>query len=314
MEVEGRRTIFSSYAMIEYDAHSWTDHLFDIKGSMVQEIFGRVLLVAGWSLMVVLFHYYVRPVAVASTLHALVGIALGLLLVIRTNASYDRFWEGRRMWGGIVNESRNLARGAAAFLRHQPALLEPIVLWTVAFSYSSMHALRGSKGLGPIAKRLPRAEVEETLDAQHVPSAVAQRISNLLADARSEGHISDYVAITIDNNVQLLIDYLGACERIHKTPLPFAYVVHLRRALILYCLTLPFALLDSFGWSTVIDTLLIAYIFFGIEEIGVEIEDPFGEDDNDLPLENICNTIEENLLAVIVDKQASGLIGKGAVA
>jgi putative membrane protein len=105
--------------------------------------------------------------------------------------------------------------------------------------------------------------------------------------------------MTLDNNVQLLIDYIGACERIHKTPLPFAYVVHLRRALILYCLTLPFALIESYGWSTVIDTLLIAYILFGIEEIGVEIEDPFGKDDNDLPLEQICATIERNLLSVI---------------
>jgi putative membrane protein len=109
----------------------------------------------------------------------------------------------------------------------------------------------------------------------------------------------------------LLIDYIGACERIHKTPLPFAYVVHLRRALILYCITLPFALIESYGWSTVIDTLLIAYILFGIEEIGVEIEDPFGEDDNDLPLEKICATIEGNLLSVIQGHGAEPM-GKSA--
>ena len=90
-----------------------------------------------------------------------------------------------------------------------------------------------------------------------------------------------------------------------QTPLPFAYVVHLRRALILYCVTLPFALIEAYGWSTVVDTLLIAYTLFGIEEIGVEIEDPFGEDDNDLPLEQICGTIERNLLAAI--NQENGL-------
>lgn len=285
--------------MIEYDAHKWVDHLFDIKGSMVREITGRVLLVVAWAAVVVAFHEYVRPVAVPSTVHALVGVAIGLLLVIRTNASYERFWEGRKMWGGMVNESRNLARSSSAFLRNQPATTNAIILWTVAFAYSSMHILRGSKSIGPMSERLPDNEVRETLAAEHVPSAVALRISKLLEEARRQGHISDFVAMTLDNNVQQLVDYVGACERIHKTPLPFAYVVHLRRALILYCVTLPFALIESYGWSTVVDTLLIAYILFGIEEIGVEIEDPFGVDDNDLPLEQICVTIESNLLAVI---------------
>ncbi len=108
--------------------------------------------------------------------------------------------------------------------------------------------------------------------------------------------------MALDQNVQLLIDSLGACERIRKTPLPFAYVVHLRRALILYCFTLPFALVESFGWGTILATLLVAYIFFGIEEIGVEIEDPFGQDDNDLPLDRICATIEQNLIALLEDE------------
>ncbi len=298
--------------MIEYDAHKWLDHLFDIKGSMVREIVWRVLLVVAWSAAVVAFHVFVRPVAVPSTIHALVGVALGLLLVIRTNASYERFWEGRKMWGGMVNESRNMARAATAFLRPHPKLLEPVILWTVAFSYASMHVLRGQKSIGPMAERLPADEVSAALSAEHVPSAIALRISSLLAEARTRGHISDYVAMTLDNNVQLLIDYIGSCERIHKTPLPFAYVVHLRRAIIIYCLTLPFALLDSYGWSTILDTLLIAYILFGIEEIGVEIEDPFGEDDNDLPLEQICDTIERNLLSVIAEGREARQLTQGA--
>jgi putative membrane protein len=91
--------------------------------------------------------------------------------------------------------------------------------------------------------------------------------------------------------VQQLIDYCGACERIHGTPLPYPYMVHLRRALLLYCFTLPFALVREFGWITIFDTVMVTYIFFGIEEIGVEIEDPFGHDDNDLPLADFCRNI-----------------------
>lgn len=258
---------------------------------------------AGWASLVVgldlLLQSRVGSLEVPPTVHALAGVALGLLLVFRTNASYERFWEGRKLWGGIVNETRNLARAASVFLAQEPALRAAAIRWTAAFAYSSMHALRDEKSLGPLAQQLPAGEVDETLAAQHVPLAVSRRITGLLAEARRRQHLSDYLLVTIDANVQQLIDYLGGCERIKKTPLPFAYVIHLRRALILYLFTLPFALVEQFGWATVAFTLIISYILFGIEEIGVEIENPFGTDANDLPLEDICATIEKNLLAVI---------------
>ncbi len=297
--------------MIQYDAHKWTHHLFDIKGSVVRQIFWRVMLFVVWSVGVVAFNKYVRPVAVPSTVHTLIGVALGLLLVFRTNASYERFWEGRKLWGGIVNESRNIARASAAFLRERPDLLRPVVFWTAAFPYAAMNSLRGGRGIGPLAERLPKDEVADALAAQHVPSAVARRITNELVRARDEGHLSDYIAATIDSNVNLLIDYIGSCERIQKTPLPFAYVVHLRRALILYCLTLPFALVETYSWTTAGYTLLIAYILFGIEEIGVEIENPFDEDDNDIPLDQICANIEGNLLAVLEETRAEESLSEG---
>ncbi|MEW5852618.1 MAG: bestrophin family ion channel [Myxococcota bacterium] len=280
--------------MIQYDAHNWREHLWDVKGSMVADIAARVMACVAWSAAVTWVHLKVTPVAFPATLHSLVGLALGLLLVFRTNASYDRFWEGRKLWGGIVNETRNLARASRALISDD-ALVREIVGWTVAFPYACMHSLRGVKSLGAAADALPPDEVAEVVKAAHVPTAVALRISQTLQRARLQGLISDYVQMTVDANVQQLIDYIGGCERIHKTPLPFAYVVHLRRALILYTFTLPFALVDSFGWGTVLGTLVLAYTFFGIEEIGVEIEDPFGEDDNDLPLEDICRTIETNL-------------------
>jgi putative membrane protein len=111
--------------------------------------------------------------------------------------------------------------------------------------------------------------------------------------------MSDYIQVMLEHNVQLLVDYLGACERIHQTPMPFAYMVHLRRAMIIYCFTLPFALVESFGWLAIVATMFVAYTFYGIEEIGVEIEDPFGTDENDLPLEQICETVERNLFALV---------------
>jgi len=102
--------------MIDYHPHDWTNHLFAVRGTMVREISGRVSACFLWSAVVVVFHHTVRDVHVSSTTHGLVGLALGLLLVFRTNASYDRFWEGRRLWGSIINETRNLARSSCAFL------------------------------------------------------------------------------------------------------------------------------------------------------------------------------------------------------
>ncbi len=291
--------------MISYNPHDWRSHLLDIRGSMLPEIMGRVALCVGWSVLVTAAHELLPPwihgfsLSVPSTVHTLIGTALGLLLVFRTNSSYDKFWEGRKLWGGMVNECRNLARQATTLLTAAPELQRELILWTASFPYAAMSALRGAKALAPSSKDLPQADVGAVLAAQHMPLAVAQRISRAAVTARNRQVISDQMLMLFDQNVNLLIDYIGACERIHKTPIPFAYMVHLRRALILYCFTLPFVLVEPLHWWTVGGTLLVAFVFFGIEEIGVEIEDPFGFDENDLPLERFCQTIEGNLLAVM---------------
>src|SRR3954447_22157170 len=125
--------------MIDYDKHEWTQHLFEVRGSMVREIVGRVSVCMLWSVAVVAFHHLVRDVHIAPTPHTLVGVALGPLLVFRTNSSYDRFWEGRRQWGSIINESRNLGRAARAFLGRDRGLFEEVVHWTITFPYATMH-------------------------------------------------------------------------------------------------------------------------------------------------------------------------------
>lgn len=284
--------------MIHYDPHKWLDHLFDIRGTLVREISFRVLACVVWAAMVLSVNNWVRPVGIGVTLHSLVGVALGLLLVFRTNASYDRFWEGRKLWGGIVNETRNLVRMATVNLGEAQDLVWRLTRWTAIFPWTAMSALRGESALGPVANELDELEREALAGSQHLALHAALRMSECLLEARKRGGLTDIVHMAMDQNVQLLVDYLGGCERIRKTPLPFAYVVHLRRALIIYCFTLPFALVDMFGWWTLLDVLLVAYTFLGIEEIGVEIEGPFGNDENDLPLETICETIHQNVYAL----------------
>lgn len=274
--------------MIAYDPHRWFEHFFDVRGSLLPEILWRMSACVVWSAAVVWCDVNVRSVGVASTLHGLIGLALGLLLVFRTNSSYDRFWEGRRLWGGIVNECRNLCRAAEPFLAAHPPRLQELTAWVTAFPFAVKGHLRGMED--DVDGRLAAVR-----DARHRPLAVARAISGRLHDARTAGLWSDYVQMQLDQNVQLLMQYCGGCERIHNTPIPFAYVVHLRRALLLYCYTLPFALVEAYGWWTVLDVFVLTFIFFGIEEIGVEIEDPFGSDANDLAVDAYCQTIATNL-------------------
>lgn len=312
--------------MIQYDPHHWRSHLFDVRGSMVREIFARVAVCVVWSILVVSWDVAGSPVVgpdAAATNnpfvqqardyrlriplhgHTLIGVALGLLLVFRTNTSYDRFWEGRRQWGSIVNESRNIGRLATSLLKEDHDLLDRLLLWTMAWSWSLKHRLRGKKSIGALASELPAPEVLEVEQAQHVTLAVSRKMTEQLDMAQRRGLISDVQQSLLDGSLQRLIDTLGACERIHNTPLPFAYMVHLRRALIVYLVTLPMALVADFGWATVPALLLIAYILLGVEEIGVEIEDPFGDDVNDLPLKSLCEIIENNLQALRPRRQAS---------
>jgi putative membrane protein len=293
--------------MIKYDPHDWLNHLFDIQGSVIREITGRLLLFGAWSIVAVgaseIAGRANHSLAIPETGHTLVGVALGLLLVLRTNASYDRYWEGRRQWGSIVNSSRNLARTASVYLAGAPELVRALLAWTAAFSRATMHHLRGTASLGDQPSDLPGwdlpgGELQKVLSEGRVPLAVSRRMTAVIAAGHERRLISDIQQATLDQNVQQLVDALGSCERIHNTPMPFAYVVHLRRALILYLLTLPFALVGRFGWLTVPAVVLIAYNILGIEEIGVEIEDPFGEQKNDLPLVDFCATIDGDLRAI----------------
>jgi putative membrane protein len=282
--------------VIEYDPHRWRSHFFDLQGSLVKEIAYRVGLVTLTAIFVAIAFHYHEDVAINGTPHALVGPALSLLLVFRTNTANDRYWEGRRLWGGVVNNTRNLRRKVDALFADDPTTRQAIVDWTIAFVFAMRGHLLREKTVGT-ASRLSVEDQTRAVSAAHVPVYCASKLTAIIADARRRNAISDIQQQMLDADVQALIDYLGGCERIDGTPLPFAYAVHLRRILILYCATLPFALVSFFGEWTVLVSLLIAYILIGIEEIGTEIEGPFGRRENDLPLDRICERLQANLLA-----------------
>ncbi|MBA3538190.1 MAG: hypothetical protein H0T79_01040 [Deltaproteobacteria bacterium] len=281
--------------MIEYDPRRWRSHFFDLRGSMVREIGYRVGLCALTAVAASLLHHYGLPSAMSDKPHLMVGPALALLLVFRTNTANDRYWEGRRLWGGIVNSARNLRRKAAVLIA-EPATVERLVEWSILFAWATRAHLIDRRAIGE-SSRLSAEDQAAALAAPHIPILAAERLTAIITDAKQRGVLTDVQQVAFDLDVQALVDHLGGCERIDSTPLPFAYAVHLRRALVLYCVSLPFALVSTFGeWSALV-TFVIAYILIGIEEIGAEIEGPFGVRYNDLPLDAICTRLQDHLRA-----------------
>ncbi len=262
---------------------------------MVREIGYRVGLCALTAVAASLLHHYGLPSAMSDKPHLMVGPALALLLVFRTNTANDRYWEGRRLWGGIVNSARNLRRKAAVLIA-EPATVERLVEWSILFAWATRAHLIDRRAIGE-SSRLSAEDQAAALAAPHIPILAAERLTAIITDAKQRGVLTDVQQVAFDLDVQALVDHLGGCERIDSTPLPFAYAVHLRRALVLYCVSLPFALVSTFGeWSALV-TFVIAYILIGIEEIGAEIEGPFGVRYNDLPLDAICTRLQDHLRA-----------------
>jgi ion channel-forming bestrophin family protein len=223
----------------------------------------------------------------------MVGAALGLLLVFRTNASYDRYWEGRRLLGGIVNRTRDLARQLHGYVpeaRKEDA--DAITRLLGAYYGLAVQGLRSESDLVALGDRLT-GEEKKALDhvttrAATVLAWVTRRLDGLVR----EGALPEMRLLSMDTNLTALVDMYSSCERIARTPVPLAYAHHIKVFVTLFCFTVPFAIVDAMQAWTPLVAAVLAFALFGIDEIGVEIEDPFGYDANDLPLERIGKTIE----------------------
>ena len=230
------------------------------------------------------------------------GAVLGILLVIRLNAGYDRWWEARKMWGGIVNQSRNLIISAMAYGPHDSEWREHVVRWTSVFSHVAHHSLRGEPPSAHLGDLIGNENAKDLAATTHMPGFVSLRIGELLRDATERFAMDGYSFMQIDRERALLMDHIGACERILATPLPRIYSITIRRFILLFLLLLPIALLriSDTVWSIPVITMLVAYPLLTLDQIGVELENPFSENNlSHLPLDDISATIERNLCAML---------------
>ncbi|HSD61993.1 MAG TPA: bestrophin family protein [Burkholderiales bacterium] len=300
--------------MIVRERPSGLKLFFILRGSILPRIWGPLLVNTIMAALVafthgVLFNFKITLTTIPFTL---IGLALAIFLGFRNGAAYDRYWEGRKLWGELVLRCRSLARQCQSLIDDsEPAqarrgLGDVRVRMTyraIAFAHALRHHLRGTEGGAELRGLLPDEEWRESEKASNKPDFLLRRMGGDLGQCLKEARIEGCLAVAIDATLSAMSAVAAGCERISGTPIPFSYTLLLHRTAYLYCFLLPFGLVDSIGFMTPFVVAIVAYTFFGLDALGDELEEPFGRSPNDLPLDAICRTIEINLRESLDDEQ-----------
>lgn len=248
-----------------------------------------------------LYHW---KVTLTASPFSLMGVTLAIFLGFRINASYDRYWEGRKLWGTVLVVARNLARQALT----QPSRgvdARPFVLGVIAFAASMRNHLRGRERDAGLDGLLPEAVIAQLREGRHAPCLILLWLGEWLAQLRRSGQLTPMLSQHMEATLDELGAALGGCERIASTPLPFTYSVILHRSSYVYCIMLPFGLVDSIGWMMPLVVGFVSYTFFALEALSDEIEEPFGMMPNDLALDAIVSGIEASLREMLGEVPAA---------
>ncbi len=292
MKAKNKKSSFSNDS-------GWFRTLLEWRGSVIPAILPRVMICAIFSFMISLLYAFNINVSLPLDSSFIPSIVLGLLLVFRTNTAYERFWEGRRLWGTLVNTTRNFSRTIWITVREGTPQDRTEKIATlrllIAFAIATKIHLRGEMVNEELAEFMPYQWYEKLKSMNNPPLEVAFWIGDYLQQQYERDRLNVYQVVKMFQLLDVMVDVLGSCERILKTPIPLAYAIHLKQLLFLYCFTLPFQIVNDSQWMTAPIVALISFTVFGIEEIGIEIENPFGYDANDLPLDRICHTMKVNI-------------------
>jgi putative membrane protein len=266
---------------------------FIMRGSIVPRIAPQIIGFAAYACLIVFAAQHFRFGLGAAGLapFTLFGVTLSIYLGFRNNAAYDRWWEARKLWGQMVFDIRNLARAATGLLPRDSAQLRPLLMEALAFCHLLRGQLRGVNVDADVTNFLG-AEPAALAGYQNKCDAALRSMGRRIAMLKTTGAIDAMDYRILDERLSTLAALQAGCERIANTPLPFAYMLLLHRSAYIFCLLLPFGLAAPLGWLAPLFTAVIAYSFFGLDALSEELEDPFGVEANDLPLDRMCRVCE----------------------
>ena len=295
--------------MITYDSRNWIAALALHRADTFRKLLPILILVGLFTWLVGYVETeYLRLsrqdfVSNLPTMHGLMGFAISMLLVFRTNTAYDRWWEARKQWGQLVNVSRNLALKVAAMLPRDDAQARLEFARLIgAFAQSLTAHLRAEKTRLALDASL-HPELEDLQPGMHVPAKIAALMHARVHRAYRDGSFTGEQLIGLATDLSAFMDICGACERIKNTPIPYSYSSFLKKFIVVYSLTLPFGFVFTLGYIAIPVVVFIFYVLASLELIAEEIEEPFGMDTNDLPLERLSEMIGANAIELLAPRR-----------
>ena len=294
--------------MISYNPREWFTFIFRFhKADTFRKLFPLIIGICVYSWVIAFLETSFFKLSETShvknipVMHNLLGFAISMLLVFRTNTAYDRWWEGRKLWGALVNNSRNLAMKLSVMIpdteTEQKTFFRKII---PAYAYALHKHLRSENTRLELFEADAHHPVFKSIDREkHVPNQVALLMFKHIQQLYQQQKINGDQFIILNAELQSFTDICGACERIKNTPIPYSYSVFIKKFIFVYVMTLPFGYVFSLGYYVIPVVAFIFYVLASLELIAEEIEDPFGKDDNDVPTDKIALNIHKHIAELL---------------
>lgn len=292
--------------MINYNPRKWFSFIFRFhKADTIRTLSPAIVLMSlySWGAVYVERVFLHLPdnsfVKNIPTMHGLLGFAISMLLVFRTNTAYDRWWEGRKLWGSLVNNSRNLAVKLNSMLSADDEKDRSFFKKLIPLFADELRLHLQNERTRLALDTAPHPEIPGFDTSKHIPNQVAMLLMNKINLLYRDQKISGHQLLMLNNEAQAFLDICGGCERIKNTPIPYSYSVFIKKFIFFYLVTLPLGFALTMGYLTIPVVAFISYVLGSLEMIAEEIEDPFGKDDNDLPMQRMAENIRKNVYEIL---------------